>query len=198
MGFEYAGAVPGGFGGGKLRLGKGFSIQRIPFYCGVFIRQPVPCNPATSSVQPGNQFRVSGLIGVAKNNPGPINLPGPDLLSLRYPALPAITAGGTLPEAQRPRSLVRLALFCGTRAFCQALPAEGRHPLRNCSSPVGAGRGGTRKNPFVVQLENLNHFHPPCRISQGQAGYTSPIPRLQANTGRKALSIVLRANWSDF
>ncbi len=28
-----------------------------------------------------------------QNNRGPIHLPGPDLLSLRYPAVPTITAG---------------------------------------------------------------------------------------------------------
>lgn len=47
-----------------------------------------------------------------------------------------------------------------------ALPAELRHPLGVRRFPVRAGRDGTRKNPFVVEFKNLNHSHPPCRISE--------------------------------
>ena len=47
---------------------------------------------------------------------------------------------------------------CGTRASYLALPAELRHPLGVRRFPVRAGRDGTRKNPFVVEFKNLNHF----------------------------------------
>ena len=99
-----------------------------------------------------------------KRNQGPVNLPGPDLLSLSSPAIPV-----SLPDVpflrQHTKDVGSLGNCAGLTFLAVSLPFQ-EHNLCGLSFPFSTGRDVTRENPFMAEFENFNHFPPPYRISE--------------------------------